>query len=58
MIRKATAADFNYLYKLYMHPQVNPFLLYEMMDANSFKPIFDELLSKGVKYVLNMVASP
>lgn len=51
MIRKATATDFNYLYNLYMHPQVNPFLLYEMMDAASFKPIFDELLSKEVKYI-------
>ncbi|HNP23618.1 MAG TPA: GNAT family protein [Panacibacter sp.] len=58
MIRKATAADFNYLYKLYMHPQVNPFLLYEMMDANSFKPIFDELLSKGVKYVFEYGGEP
>ena len=34
-----------------MHPQVNPFLLYEMMDAAEFKPIFDELLSKQVLYI-------
>lgn len=51
MIRKAIATDFNYLYDLYMHPQVNPFLLYEIMDAGSFKPIFDELLGKEVKYI-------
>src|SRR5437868_15183705 len=51
MVRKATSADFDFIYSLYMHPQVNPFLLYEMMDAASFKPIFDELLSKKVKYV-------
>ncbi len=51
MIRKVTQEDFNFIYGLYMHPQVNPFLFYEMMDANSFKPIFDELLAKDVLYI-------
>jgi L-phenylalanine/L-methionine N-acetyltransferase len=51
MIRRATAVDFNFVYQLYMHPQVNPFLLYEPMDAESFRPIYDELLQKGVKYI-------
>jgi L-phenylalanine/L-methionine N-acetyltransferase len=51
MIRKATAPDFDFIYSLYMHPQVNPFLLYEMMDATSFKPIYDDLLAKDIKYV-------
>jgi RimJ/RimL family protein N-acetyltransferase len=51
MVRKATQQDFEFIYDLYMHPQVNPFLLYEMMDADEFKPIFDELLNKDVKYI-------
>ena len=51
MIRKTTAQDFDFIYSLYMHPQVNPFLLYEMMDAASFKPIFDDLITKDIKYV-------
>lgn len=51
MIREVTLQDFDFIYGLYMHPLVNPFLLYEMMDAASFKPIFKELLSKKVKYV-------
>ncbi|NJO25315.1 MAG: GNAT family N-acetyltransferase [Bacteroidia bacterium] len=51
MIRRATAVDFNFVYQLYMHPQVNPFLLYEPMDAESFRPIYDELLQRGVKYI-------
>lgn len=51
MIRKATTSDFDYICSLYMHPQVNPYLLYEMMDAAAFKPIFDDLLSKEVKYI-------
>lgn len=51
MIRKVTQEDFNFIYGLYMHPQVNPFLFYEMMDTNSFRPIFDELLAKDVLYI-------
>ena len=51
MIRKATSKDFNFIYSLYMHPQVNPFLLYEVMDAITFRPIFDDLLNRQVKYV-------
>ncbi|HRH48784.1 MAG TPA: GNAT family protein [Panacibacter sp.] len=51
MIRKATTSDFDFIYSLYMHPQVNPFLLYEMMDATEFKPIFEELLSRSVLYI-------
>lgn len=51
MIRKATTSDFDFIYSLYMHPQINPYLLYEMMDAAEFKPIFDELFNKDVLYI-------
>jgi len=51
MIRKASENDLDFIYGLYMHPQINPFLLYEMMDKDSFKPIFEDLLSKNIKYV-------
>lgn len=51
MIRKATQRDFEFIYGLYMHPQVNPFLLYEQMGPVEFKPIFDELMSDGVLYI-------
>jgi putative acetyltransferase len=51
MIRKASQNDFDFIYGLYMHPQVNRFLLYEMMDAAAFKQIFNELLSDDVLYV-------
>jgi L-phenylalanine/L-methionine N-acetyltransferase len=51
MARKITAADFDYIYELYMHPAVNPYLLYELMDKVSFKPIFDDLLAKEIIYV-------
>ena len=51
MIRNITANDFDFIYYLYMHPQVNPFLLYENMDAQSFKPIFNDLLKKNIIYI-------
>jgi putative acetyltransferase len=51
MIRKATHADFNFIYELHVHPQVNRFLFYEIMGAAEFKGIFNEMLEQGVLYV-------
>ena len=51
MTRKINAADFEWIYGLYMHPETNPWLLYEMMDKESFQPIFNELLEKEIIYV-------
>lgn len=51
MIRKITAADFEFIYQLYMHPGTNPWLLYEMMDKDSFRSIFNELLDKDIIYL-------
>lgn len=34
-----------------MHPQTNPWLLYEPMDEPSFRPIFEELLHRGFLHV-------
>lgn len=46
MLRQAGEKDFDFLYSLYMHPLVNRYLLYEKMDAVSFRPIMKELLDK------------
>jgi len=51
MIRKATQGDFNFIYDLHIHPQVNRFLFYEIMTAEKFKVIFDELLEEDILYV-------
>lgn len=51
MLDKVKASDFSYIYQLYMHPDVNPYLLYEMMDENVFKPIFDDLIENKVLYL-------
>lgn len=54
MIRKITAGDFDFIYQLYMHPLVNPFLLYEQNSAAGFRPIFDELLARDIIYIFSM----
>ncbi len=51
MYRKATQNDLQFIYDLYMHPKANPHLLYEMMEIEEFKPIFENLISEGIKYV-------
>ena len=51
MIRKATQEDFNFIYQLHIHPQVNRFLFYEIMSASEFEPIFNELLQQDILYV-------
>lgn len=51
MTRTAIKSDFDYFYGLYMHPKVNPFLLYEQMSIDEFRPVFTELQEKGYLYV-------
>jgi putative acetyltransferase len=51
MIRKATQHDFDFIFDLHMHPQVNRFLFYEPMSSAEFKPIFNELLERDVLFV-------
>ncbi len=51
MIRNIKTNDFELIYGLYMHPEITPYLLYEMMDRISFQPIFDELLEKDIIYI-------
>lgn len=51
MIRPANPNDLDFVYDLYMHPQVNPYLLYEPMDKTAFAPIFHDLITSGIKYI-------
>lgn len=51
MTRTAVKTDFDYFYGLYMHPVINPFLLYEQMSREEFRPVFSELQEKGYLYV-------
>lgn len=51
MIRKGTQHDFDFIYDLHVHPQVNRFLFYEIMSAEEFKTIFNEFLKQDVLYI-------
>ena len=54
MIRAADINDFDFVYSLYMHPVTNPFLLYDLMSADSFQPIFEDLLADQVLYIFSV----
>jgi RimJ/RimL family protein N-acetyltransferase len=58
MIRSITNRDFDFIYDLYMHPQVNPFLLYEWMAPGEFNETFLELLDKRIIYVFEKDGLP
>jgi L-phenylalanine/L-methionine N-acetyltransferase len=51
MIRLATISDFDYIFGLYMHPAINPFLLYEQMTKAEFAPIFNDLIEQKLLYI-------
>ena len=51
MIQKATLQDINFFYELYMHPDINPYLLYEPMAMEAFNPIFAELVQKDLVFI-------
>jgi RimJ/RimL family protein N-acetyltransferase len=51
MLRKALQDDFDFIFNLYMHPQVNPWLLYEPMDEKEFQHVFESLQKSGLLYV-------
>lgn len=58
MLRKALDTDFDFVYGLYMHPRVNPYLLYDPMPPDAFRPIFDDLLGQGIKYIFEHDGAP
>ncbi len=47
MLRKAKSDDFNEVYEIYMDETVNPFVNFEIMDKESFQPIFDKMIKDG-----------
>ncbi len=51
MIRTAGQEDFDFIFHLYMHPENNPWLLYEQMARDEFFPIFNELISRKQLFI-------
>lgn len=47
----ATYEDLNLIFGYYMHPAINPFLLYEPMDKNNFLPIYEDLVARKIVYI-------
>ena len=50
MLEKVKSNDFFYFYYLYMNLEINPYLLYEMMEE-TFSPIFDDLIKEEVLFL-------
>lgn len=57
MIRKAQKEDEDFFYDLYMHPQINPYLLYEPISKEEFTPIFEDLFLKNALFVYQNTVS-
>jgi putative acetyltransferase len=53
MLRKASPADMPFIFDLYMHPAVNPWLLYDPMNIEAFQHVYLELLCQDVKYIFS-----
>jgi putative acetyltransferase len=58
MIRNVVDTDFAFIYNLYMHPNNNPYLLYEHMPAEVFLKIFNELMSLQIKFIYERDGKP
>lgn len=58
MLREATTGDIDFLYALYMHPEINRWLLYEEMSPDAFRPVISDLLSRQAIYVFEEDGRP
>lgn len=50
MLLQAQSKDLDFFFELYMHPQTNPYLLYEPMSLTEFRPIYEDLISKKLLF--------
>jgi putative acetyltransferase len=51
MLRLGAEKDFDVLYPIYMHPTINPYLSFEIMNQEEFLPVFNDLLQLGDLYI-------
>lgn len=58
MLRIANPDDTGFLFSLYMHPQVNRWLLYEEMSLEAFRPIAAELIARQALFVFEQDGRP
>ncbi len=58
MLRHTVYEDFGFIYGLYMHPTINPYLLYEPMSEAEFRTVYDSLMLKQVVFVYESEGVP
>ncbi len=56
-MRRADASDFDGIYMLYMDSTINPYLIFDPMSPEEFRPLFDELVVQGESYVYEELGS-
>lgn len=50
-MRKTEPKDFVAIYDIYMDTSVNPFMAHDPMDRESFRPVFDDIISRDYAWV-------
>lgn len=45
-VRRATPDDFDGIYALYMDGEINPYLIFDVMSPDAFRPLYGELLQE------------
>ena len=50
-MRLTTKNDFDAVYQIYMDESVNPYMHYEVMDKEAFKPVFAEIMAGDYSWV-------
>jgi putative acetyltransferase len=58
MLREATVKDLEFLFTLYMHPDINRWLLYEEMPLETFRPIAIDLIARHALLVYEPEGHP
>jgi len=54
MRRETTREDFNRVYEIYMDETVNPYVNFEIMSKEEFRPIFDKMIESGESQVYEL----
>ena len=57
MHRPATWDDFDRVYEIYVHPAVIPYLGFDPMPRDDFRPVYQSLLASGVFTVVELEAT-
>ena len=54
MRRETTKEDFNRVYEIYMDETVNPYVNFEIMSKEEFRPIFDKMIESGESQIYEL----